>query len=43
MRSVLRTAIRAPLVLGIALLMLVAIGVRLACLELLRSRPCLAL
>ena len=40
---VLRAAILLPLALASAALVLLAIGMRVACLHLLRRRPCLAL
>jgi len=43
MWSVLRTAILLPLALAIAVLVLLAIGMRFACLNLMRRRPCVAL
>lgn len=40
---VLRTAILLPVALAIAVLVLLAIGMRVACLNLMRRRPCVAL
>jgi hypothetical protein len=40
---VLRTAILLPLALAIAVLVLLAIGLRVTCLNLMRKRPCVAL
>lgn len=40
---VLRTAILLPVALAIAVLVLLAIGMRVACLNLKRRRPCVAL
>jgi len=43
MTLLLRTVILMPLGLAIAVLVLLSIGIRVACLGLLRSRPCAAL
>jgi len=40
---VLRTAMRLPFALALVALVVLAIGMRVACLRLMRSRPCVAL